>query len=68
MMGSYGTTSSAAAGVNSQGTGRRAPQLGSFRGTRRFQMFAPKSSYMAQGSGPQDLLNRGGLRITSLNT
>tara|TARA_B100000945_G_C20225460_1_gene522640 strand:- start:44 stop:787 length:744 start_codon:yes stop_codon:yes gene_type:complete len=66
MMGNFGTTSTAAAGGSTQTPS--APQIGSFRGIRRFNMFAPKSSYMAQGSGSQNLLNRSGLRITSLNT
>ena len=65
MMGNFGTTSTATAGGGTQTPS--APQIGSFRGMRRFNMFAPKSSYMAQGSGSKDLLNRSGLRITSLN-
>ena len=68
MMGNFGTTSTATAGGSTQTTSGSTPQIGSFRGMRRFNMFAPKSSYMAQGSGSQDLLNRRGLRITSLNT
>ena len=66
MMGNFGTTSTGTTGGGTQTPS--APQIGSFRGMRRFNMFAPKSSYMAQGSGSQDLLNRSGLRITSLNT